>query len=465
MPGENQKELTIDQLTEIIGKQIEEKGIKIVKDELEAFKKTGFEQEMKRIYPNFGKDGDMTGGELKSRTGSVIDPSVFRKTYNAFGRELSDNEYAASLASFGGPFKKLSPTMQKWGELLKCTGNRMALVRFPYDELKTLFEQEAKAYGIKTTSDAMAENEAGHGSYLVPIEFPSLIIEAAVKDSPVLSQVWRMPMNAPIVSLPKLTQADGSYFGGVTFQEAGGVKYEEGVVTNSAEGVKIDPKRAAIERIYLTAQKITAGVILTDEIIQDSVINIVNYMTGLLVRAWKYRLEYYVIQGRGNDYGQPLGITRDQSIIDSAIPRKKLNELNYEDLVKVDGELDEIFSGTEFWLMRKKTLSDLRLKKDTVGQPIVKETWGERMGTPTLTPTILNHPYHVTKNVPALGSTGDVVIGNMGFYILGMRSDMRIDISDAPRFEYDETNVRFKARVDGKPGTAFAFKMLKGPTS
>jgi HK97 family phage major capsid protein len=79
--------------------------------------------------------------------------------------------------------------------------------------------------------------------------------------------------------------------------------------------------------------------------------------------------------------------------------------------------------------------------------------------------TILGHPYHVTKNVPALGQTGDVIIGNLGMYILGMRSDMRIDISDAPRFEYDETNVRFVARLDGKPGTAFAFKMLKGAVS
>lgn len=115
--------------------------------------------------------------------------------------------------------------------------------------------------------------------------------------------------------------------------------------------------------------------------------------------------------------------------------------------------------------MRKKTLGNLREKVDTVKQPIVKETWGERMGIPTLTPTILGHPYHVSKNVPALGSTGDIIIANLGMYILGIRADMRIDISDAPRFEYDETNVRFVARLDGKPGTAFAFKMLKASQS
>ena len=426
---------------------------------IEEFKKVSMKEEIKKIYPNFGEEGDFSGGQVKSRTGSVLDVSMLRKGYAG----QTDAEYAASLCSFGGPYKKLSPAMELWGKLLKCTGNRNALMTFPYQDLKNLITEEYKTYGIKAPTDAMAEDNTSNGSYLVPIEFPAMVIEAAIKQSPVLNNVWRYPMNASIVSLPKLTQSDGSYFGGVTFQEAGGVTYNSGVVKNTGEGVQITPKKADIERIVLLAKKVVAGVILTDEIIQDSVINIVNYMTGLLVRAWQYRLEYYVIQGNGAT--QPLGITRDVDIIASAVPRLVQGSLNYQDLIKVDGELDEIFAGSEFWLMRRKTLANLRLKTDKVGQPIVRETWGERMGTPLMTPTILDHPYHVTKNVPALGQTGDVIIANLGMYILGMRSDMRIDISDAPRFEYDETNVRFVARLDGKPGTAFAFKMLKGATS
>jgi HK97 family phage major capsid protein len=451
--------MTLDDLKKMIESEVKAGGITAAKELIDEFKTKGLKDEMKKIYPNFGEEGDFSGGQIKSRSGSVVDVSMLRKNHAS----QTDAEFAASLCSFGGPYKKLSPAMEAWGQLLKCTGNRNALMRFDYQGLKTLITEEAKMYGIKDTTGLMAENELTSGSYLVPIEFPSMIIEAAVKASPILQNIWRLPMNASIVSLPKLTQSDGSYFGGVTFQAAGGVQYNSGVVTNTGEGVQILPKQAAIERIMLLAKKIVAGIILTDEIIQDSVINIMNYMTGLLVRAWQYKLEYYVIQGNGTD--EPLGITTDATILASAIPRLTAGQLNYKDLVKVDGELDEIFSGSEFWLLRKKTLADLRLKVDDVKQPIVRETWGERMGTPTLTPTILSHPYHVTKNCPALGSTGDVILGNMGMYVLGMRSDMRIDISDAPRFEYDETNVRFIARLDGKPGTAFAFKMLKGATS
>lgn len=456
-PVETQ-DMTIDQVKAMLGAEIAEKGKAAAREALEEFKTKGLQEEMKRIYPHFGEEGDMSGGVLRSRTGSVIDASYFRK-----GIGQTDAEYASSLVSIGGPFKKLSPAMQKWGELLKCTGSRNDLVRFPYDELKKMILDEAKALEFKATTNLMAENNLSNGSYLVPIEFPSMIVEAAIKNSPVLSQIWRLPMNGPLVSIPKLTQSDGSYFGGVTFQEVGGVTYSSGVVANTGEGKTINPKQASIERLMLQAKKVVAGVVLTDEIIQDSVINIVNYMTGLLVRAWQYRLEYYVIQGNGTS--MPLGITRDSDIISSAVARKTAGKLEYEDIIGLDSELDEIFSGSEYWLLRKKTLGDLRKKKDTVGQPIVRETWGERMGTPTLYPSLLGHPYHVTKNVPALGELGDVIIGNLGMYILGIRSDMRIDISDAPHFEQDETNVRFVARLDGKPGTPFAFKMLKNVTS
>lgn len=458
----NTVEMTLDQVKEILTKEFKEATDKSIKEQFDQFKAEGLKAEMKKIYPQFGEEGDFTDGRLKSRSGSVLDPSVFRK---AGIYQQSDAEFASSLTSIGGPYKKLSPSMEKWGQLLKCAGNSVALKRFPYDELEQMIAAEYKAFGLKADdiSGHIAGSNTGYGNYLVPIEFPAMIIEAAVRNSPILQQVWRLPMNGPMVQVPRLTQADGSYFGGVVFNELGGMSYNNGVIANPSEGQKIDPTKAAIERVMLLAKKITAGVILTDEIIQDSVINIVNYITGLLVRAWQYRLEYYIIQGNGTT--QPLGIIKDADVIASAVPRKTAGNVNYEDMNALDGDLDEIFSGTEMWLTRKKTLAHLRAKKDTVGQPIVRESWTERMGAALQQPSILGYPYHVTKNVPALGSTGDVIIGNMGMYLLGIRSDMRIDISDAPRFEYDESNVRFVARLDGRPGTPFAFKMLKGATS
>ena len=82
---------------------------------IEEFKKVSMKEEIKKIYPNFGEEGDFSGGQVKSRTGSVLDVSMLRKGYAG----QTDAEYAASLCSFGGPYKKLSSAMELWGKLLK----------------------------------------------------------------------------------------------------------------------------------------------------------------------------------------------------------------------------------------------------------------------------------------------------------------------------------------------------------
>jgi HK97 family phage major capsid protein len=65
-----------------------------------------------------------------------------------------------------------------------------------------------------------------------------------------------------------------------------------------------------------------------------------------------------------------------------------------------------------------------------------------------------------TRNVPALGSKGDIVLGDMSYYIWAVRQDMTIDLSKDVRFFYDETVVRFVMRMDGFPGVSIAFAIL-----
>jgi HK97 family phage major capsid protein len=114
---------------------------------------------------------------------------------------------------------------------------------------------------------------------------------------------------------------------------------------------------------------------------------------------------------------------------------------------------------------RKATLGTLRKLKDTNNQPIFHADYATFMGQPTTPPSLLGYPVVTTRNVPAMGSQGDVVLGDFGMYILAMRQDMRIDTSIHLKFDYDETAVRFVARLDGKPGVSIAFAVLNEATS
>ena len=75
-------------------------------------------------------------------------------------------------------------------------------------------------------------------------------------------------------------------------------------------------------------------------------------------------------------------------------------------------------------------------------------------------PQLLGYQVVKTRNVPALGSRGDLVLGDLGFYIWAMRQEMTIDTSRDYLFNYDQTALRFVVRQDGAPGVSEAFSVL-----
>jgi HK97 family phage major capsid protein len=64
-----------------------------------------------------------------------------------------------------------------------------------------------------------------------------------------------------------------------------------------------------------------------------------------------------------------------------------------------------------------------------------------------------------------MGAQGDIVLSDLGMYMIGMRQDLRVDTSIHSRFEYDETGIRFVARLDGQCAVAVAHAILNDATS
>jgi HK97 family phage major capsid protein len=75
-------------------------------------------------------------------------------------------------------------------------------------------------------------------------------------------------------------------------------------------------------------------------------------------------------------------------------------------------------------------------------------------------PQLLGYPVIKTRNVPALGTRGDLILGDLSFYIWAMRQEMTIDTSREWRFNLDQTAIRFVVRQDGAPGVSEAFSVL-----
>lgn len=428
--------ITMDDLTGIINTAVKD----ATPDAIQELKDQIADVEKKAIFPDSAEGDEL----IQSRNDSVINTSVFSKNYNyGTGSAKSDGTVMGKqLITHGGAFLKLSPEMETFSKLCKLKFNRDAILNAGIDikEYNSKIREDMKAAGMSEGTDA-------DGGYLVPVEFYNVVIQFATQQSPILSQVWRLPMSGLTLKIPKLAQAAGSYFGGIS------------LYWKSEAEEKPDTK-AAFEQLEFTAHKLIGLIYLTDELIADSAINIINFITGLFTRAFQYEMERVII--RGNGTSQPLGIVSDPGI--NFVARQTANAIEFDDIVNMDTSLDENFRNLT-WITRKTVIGAIRKLKDTNDQPIFHSDYHNTLMQGTNPPSLFGYPIMQTRNCPALYSTGDLILGDLSMYILAMRQELNIAQSTDVRFIYDETAYRFVARLDGKPAVSEAFSVLKSVAS
>jgi len=424
--------VNINDLKNIIGETIKDMSL----PQIEALKVEIEKTNRAAIFPS-GDDNVWESGK------TIVDTSFFSKEFprSRFRDIHTDgNSMGRTLRAAGGPFLSLSPAMEKFAIVIKSRGNPTTMKQYGVDILEYNTEVQTsntKFVGPMTTTDAGA---------LVPVEYLATIIEFAVAQSQILPKVWRLPMGSLTLKIPKLAQTAGSYFGGITLYHPG-----EG-------GLKTDTK-VDLDDLTFTAGKLIGLILLTDELIMDSAINLINYITGLFVRAFQYKIEAEIIDGTGAN-AQMLGILNDPAI--NWVARQTAGTVKRDDVINLESALDENFSNLTY-LSRRLTINTLRQEKVS-NMPIYLEGFQTSLGA-TMVPQLLGYPIVKTRNVPAIGNKGDIILGDLGFYIWALRQDMTIDTSREYRFAYDETAVRFVMRMDGKPGVSIAFAALDSSIS
>ena len=88
--------------------------------------------------------------------------------------------------------------------------------------------------------------------------------------------------------------------------------------------------------------------------------------------------------------------------------------------------------------------------------PVMKESNGEF--------SILTWPVVFTEKTEVLGDQGDVVLADLSQYVIGLRSEMRFDMSIHVHFSTDELLARLIERHDGQPLWSEALTLEDGST-
>ena len=308
--------------------------------------------------------------------------------------------------------------------------------------------KELAKYGTIRTK-ALQESDDTAGGFLVPEEFQAEVIRFATEAAIVRPRARVFPMASNTLTLPKLDQSNYK-FAGIDIHWEGD------------EGETKEESQPKFGRVTLKVGKMIGLCPVSDDLLQDSAINLANFLVSIFGEAIAYEEDKRFLTGNGMK--KPLGILN----CGTEIARDTALKIVYEDLKNMLFGLPAWAKAGAMWITTQNGLQEvLDIKSGIYTGAAVDQTEGFPLFLPGfsiaagLPNTILGLPYAITDKLPAtIGYKGDIMLGNLAAYYIGDRGGLMVASSIHDKFREDETVFRFVKRVDGQCALAKAFVVL-----
>jgi HK97 family phage major capsid protein len=299
-----------------------------------------------------------------------------------------------------------------------------------------------KEYGSQfndyTTKAALAELSGVTGGYVVPPEFYQGIMDLAAEDTFFRQRAFVQPMGSASLMFPYLdittVQSSGvsPFFGGVQMY------WTEEAQTRT----ETEPQFKMME---LKAHELSGYAVSSNVLLQDAAFGLERYLMKLFAKAIGWFEEYAFLQGNG--VGKPMGILNSAAAI--KVSRNASNNFKFVDAAKMLSYLLPSSQKRSIWTMHPYVLQVLVQMEDASGRIIwVPNNGGLQDKVPG---TLFGLPVITTEKVPALGTTGDVMLIDPALYVVGDRMSLEIAASEHVNFLKNQMTWRVVERVDGQP--------------
>jgi HK97 family phage major capsid protein len=296
-----------------------------------------------------------------------------------------------------------------------------------------------------------AENRATGGSigvdadggFLVAPEFSQQIIGRLYDSTNIGSVAGRVNRNSvsgnslKINAIDETSRANGSRFGGVRAYWA-------------AEAGTVSASQPKWRRMELELNKLMAFYYSTDELNTDA-----PAADGIVTQAFAEEIQFTVedtfFSGTGS--GRPLGILNSPALIEVAIEGTQSIANTSTFIALNSSKMIARFGGSmqrAVWHMDRQLLPSLHTATlgGTAAQPVYIPG-GNIAGAPF--GTLWGIPIVPVEYCSAVGTVGDLLLVDWGWYMAIDKGGTRQDSSMHVRFLYDENVFRTIYRVDGQP--------------
>ena len=279
------------------------------------------------------------------------------------------------------------------------------------------------------------------GGFLVQVDFATSIFMLSHSMGELLKRVNKIPISAnsnglKIPGVDETSRANGSRWGGV--------------VTNwAAEGIPGTESRPTFNLIEFDLKKLISKMTTTEELLQDAAA-----LQSVAAQAFSeeitFTTELAIFQGTGS--GQPLGILKSPAAVQVA------KQSGQASATIVKENIDNMWMrrmpqsrDNLVWLITQDAEPQLNQMVQVVGTGGIPAYLlpGGLSASPFA--TLYGRPVITTEYNPAVGSPGDIMLVDLGFYTLIDKGGVQMATSMHVAFDTDEMRFRITYRVDGRP--------------
>jgi len=303
---------------------------------------------------------------------------------------------------------------------------------------------------LKKIQNSFGSTVPSDGGFLIPETLRSELLQVPMEQSLVRSRARVVPMETLMVPYPMIdsTSNASTVHGGIL----GYWTEEGGTLTDSSP---------SFGRIELQAKKLTLYSEIPNELFQDSLATLQQFMSQSYPEALAWFEDIAFIEGNG--VGQPTGFLNAAAAVSVAKEAgQAAGSILWENIVKAYSRMLPSSMARAVWVMHIDTFPELATMALSVGTG-GSAVWignGDGAGAPPM--TILGRPVIFTEKVSTVGTVGDVNFVDFGYYLIGDRQAMQMSTSSDYKFGNDKTAMRVIERVDGTPWIKSAITPRKG---
>ena len=213
-----------------------------------------------------------------------------------------------------------------------------------------------------------------------------------------------------------------------------------GTAAWTAEEAAYNESDPAFGKASLGAHKLTRIVKVSEELAQDSVFNLMDYLARNFGKAFGLAEETAIVAGTGT--GQPSGFVAAAS---TGVTAAAIAAITADEMMDLYHSLSKPYRRNAVWTMNDSTSAYLRKLKDSNGQYLWQP--GLQAGEPDL---ILGKPLVSTAAQASMSTGVDAVsIGDLSYYYLAERSGRVMQVLMELYAANGQIGYRGFERIDG----------------